>query len=157
MAALEWGCNAESSLPLPPEAVVNKSNTVTHLDPKLSTADWKREQTNDPDIDPVLILVEMREYLQYKSKSTDSQDQRILLNYRKDLVVKNGLLYKKANLKYHVVIMQFVLPKIFRKRTLQALHDDMGHMGMDRTLRLLQERFFWPKLNDDGHSHIHSW
>ena len=119
VAALEWGSNAESSLPLPPEAVVSNSNTVAHLEQKLSTADWKREQTNDPDISPVLTLVEKKENLQNKSKSTDSQDQRILLKYRKDLVVKNSY-YQKFLEKEHCrpfmmiwVIWEWIEPSVY--------------------------------------------
>ena len=71
----------------------------------------------------------------------------MLLKYRKDLVIKNGLLYKKVQLKHHdQSIMQYILLGNFCKRTLQALHDDIGHMGMDRTFNLVQERFFWPKI-----------
>ena len=35
-----------------------------------------------------------------------------------------------------------------------ACHDDNGHLGMKRTLGLLQESFFWPKMADDVHTHI---
>ena len=35
-----------------------------------------------------------------------------------------------------------------------ACHDQFGHLGMDKTLVLLQERFFWPKMNDDVRTHI---
>ena len=30
-----------------------------------------------------------------------------------------------------------------------ACHDDNGHLGIERTLDLLQERFFWLKMADD--------
>ena len=30
-----------------------------------------------------------------------------------------------------------------------ACHDQFGHLGMDKTLVLLQEKFFWPKMNED--------
>ena len=63
VAALERGCTAESSLPLPPQAVVYKTQTVSHLELKLSTADWRREQLNGPDISSVLQLVEKKEHL----------------------------------------------------------------------------------------------
>ena len=36
-------------------------------------------------------------------------------------------------------------------------HGDYGHLRMERTLRLLQERFFWPKIAEmagDLHTHI---
>ena len=35
-----------------------------------------------------------------------------------------------------------------------SCHDQFGHLGMDKTLILLQERFFWPKMNDYVHLHI---
>ena len=51
-------------------------------------------------------------------------------------------------------ISQFVLPKNFIHKVILACHDDNGHLGMERTLGLLQERFFWPKMADDVHTHI---
>ena len=35
-------------------------------------------------------------------------------------------------------------------------HDDNGHLGMERTLGLLQERFFWPKMAEDVCIHKHT-
>ena len=35
-----------------------------------------------------------------------------------------------------------------------ACHDDNGHLGMEQTLGLLQERFFWPKMVEDVQTHI---
>ena len=35
-----------------------------------------------------------------------------------------------------------------------ACHDDNGHLGMEWTLGLLQERFFWPKMVEDVWTHI---
>ena len=37
-----------------------------------------------------------------------------------------------------------------------ACHDDNGHFGMERTLGLLEERFFWPKMADDVCIHVHT-
>ena len=52
--------------------------------------------------------------------------------------------------------MQFVLPKRFICKVILACHDDNGHLGMEWRLRLLQERFFWPKMAEDVCTHIHS-
>ena len=46
-------------------------------------------------------------------------------------------------------ICQFVLPKNFVCKVILACHDDNGHLGMERTLGLLQDQFFWPKLAED--------
>ena len=35
-----------------------------------------------------------------------------------------------------------------------ACHDDNGYLGMERTLGLLQEWFFWPKMAEDVRTHI---
>ena len=51
-------------------------------------------------------------------------------------------------------ISQSVLPKNFVHKVILACHDDNGHLGMERTLGLLQERFFWPKMADDVCTHI---
>ena len=82
---------------------------------------------------------------------------QVLLKYRKDLFLKNGLLYWKLMLKNHSEqISQFVLPKNFICKVILACHDDNGHLGMERTLGLLQEWFFWPKMAEDVRIHIHT-
>lgn len=42
---------------------------------------------------------------------------------------------------------QLALPVALRGTVLRSLHDDMGHMGMERTLDLVRTRFFWPKMS----------
>ena len=80
---------------------------------------------------------------------------RVLLKYKQDLFMKNGLLYRKVKLKNHdTVVNQFVLPKTHRRQATLALHDDYGHLGMEKTLGLLQERVFWPKMMEDVWNHI---
>ena len=80
-----------------------------------------------------------------------------VLQYRKDLFLKNGLLYQKVMLKKNSeMISQLVLPKNFVHKVILACHDDNGHLGMERTLGLLQEWFFWPKVAEDVWTHIHT-
>ena len=60
---------------------------------------------------------------------------RVLLKYKQNLFLKNGLLYRKAKLKnHHTIINQFVLPKSQRLRATLALHDDYEYLGMEKTL-----------------------
>ena len=42
---------------------------------------------------------------------------------------------------------QLVLPPIFHQEVFQALHDDLGHQGRDRTTSLFKQRFFWPGMD----------
>ena len=114
---------------------------------KISKQDSKMEQQADSDIGPIIILINNITLLQYVAKEGDPSGMRVLLKYRKDLMKKNGLLYRKVLLKENNhPIVQFVLPKPFRYKTVLPFYDDYGHMGMEGTLCLLQERFFWPKM-----------
>ena len=46
------------------------------------------------------------------------------------------------------------MPQQFRKRTVRVCHEDYGNLGMDRVQILLQERFYWPKMSEDGRTVI---
>ena len=41
---------------------------------------------------------------------------------------------------------QLVIPPNLRQHVLKSLHDDVGHVGRDKTLDLIQSRFYWPGL-----------
>ncbi|KAJ7986493.1 hypothetical protein DPEC_G00340450 [Dallia pectoralis] len=51
-------------------------------------------------------------------------------------------------------LTQLVLPSEFREVVLKATHDDLGHLGIERTTDLLRSRFFWPKLAFDVEQYI---
>ena len=151
-ATLEQGCVLESSLPN--DSIVSK---VAHMDlgPKITNEDWQKEQADDPHIGRVLELMKQDKLMNYKSARNDPFGLRVYLKFRKDLVLRNKLLYQKVKLKgYDTSVFQFVLPHSFCNHTLTMLHDDMGHLGMDRTLGLVQERFFWPGMCESIHNYI---
>lgn len=54
------------------------------------------------------------------------------------------------------VLFQMVLPKELRPLVLKSLHDDMGHLGIDRTLDLVRSRFFWPRMARDIEAKINT-
>ena len=51
---------------------------------------------------------------------------------------------------------QFVLPKPYWKQSLEACHDNMGHLGIERTTSLLRDQFYWPTMIEDIEHHIKS-
>ena len=130
---------------------------VVDSSPKLSKKDWKEKQRQDLDIGPVIELIEKDQLKEYVSTDRDTPGMKVLLKYRINLKLKEGLLYRTVKLKGHIdEIDQFVLPEEFKKKVVLACHDDNGHLGMEKTLHLLQERFFWPKMIDDVRRHIRS-
>lgn len=44
---------------------------------------------------------------------------------------------------------QLVLPDVYRPLILNELHKEIGHLGTERTLNLIRDRFFWPKMQRD--------
>ena len=58
------------------------------------------------------------------------------------LVMRQGLLYRKVKRPgKNIACMQFVLLPKYRKMAIQGCHDDVGHMGMGRSVNLLQDQF----------------
>ena len=44
---------------------------------------------------------------------------------------------------------QVVLPHALNKAVYRELHINMDHLGADRTLQFIRERFYWPKLKEE--------
>ncbi len=71
------------------------------------------------------------------------------------LELKNGLLYRTHQSDSDITY-QFVAPVSLRSSILSWLHEDMGHLGFDRTLDLIRSRFYWPKMASDVENKIKS-
>ncbi|KAJ8348558.1 hypothetical protein SKAU_G00271470 [Synaphobranchus kaupii] len=70
------------------------------------------------------------------------------------LMMKDGLLHRLSKRPSGEEVTQLVLPREFREVVLKATHDDLGHLGVERTADLLRNRFFWPKLACDVEQYI---
>ncbi|KAL1264128.1 hypothetical protein QQF64_004483 [Cirrhinus molitorella] len=69
------------------------------------------------------------------------------------LLMKDELLQrvtKRSNRQF----FQLVLPAKFREGVLRAMHDDLGHLGIERITDLLRSRFYWPKMMVDVQEYI---
>ena len=53
------------------------------------------------DIRPVILLMKAKNHLKYVNKKGDPSGMRVILKYRKELVLMNGLLYRKIQLRGH--------------------------------------------------------
>ena len=64
--------------------------------------------------------------------------------------MRDGILYHKNGIQEvshpDRNIMQLVPPEVFRKQALQGCHDDLGHIGIERTIELLRHHFYWPGI-----------
>ena len=69
------------------------------------------------------------------------------------LILKQGVLhciYISNDVETH----QLVLPLEYHQTILRMLHDDYGHQGLDWTLALVKERFYWSTMNHDATEYV---
>lgn len=69
----------------------------------------------------------------------------LLLRELNRLELRNGVLSRQRQDGPNITF-QLVLPEELRAIALQSLHNDMGHMGVERTVDLMRARFYWPKM-----------
>ena len=119
------------------EMLVNSTPELTHHE-------WVKEQYEDLDIGATIQLLKTGKLGKYMAKEMDSSGMRVLLKCRKDLFLKNGLLYQKVMLKNHSeLISQFVLPKNFvcQGSGLTNLPGYFWHILLSRTPLKIKVKF----------------
>ena len=79
----------------------------------------------------------------YKGKHTDSPEIKQFLKQSGKLLLRNGILYCKNDTQEtdhsDRNTMQLVLPTALMMQALKGCHDDLGHLGIERTLDLLRD------------------
>ena len=76
----------------------------------------------------------------YVCKEGDPSGMRVILKYKQDLELKNGLLYQKVQLQHQDKIRhQFVLPEGYQKEQVWLY---MMILEMEKMLGLLKDMFF---------------
>ena len=132
---LQSKLESETSLPneyLPVNLLLKSMTVDTTL--KLTQKDWVKEQMDYMNVGKVTQLLKFNKVNTYVAQEMDSSSMQVLLKYRKNLFLDNGLLYWKVTLKNHLEpVAQFVLPKRFICKVILACHDDNGHLEMERT------------------------
>ena len=126
--------------------------------PKMSIREWRKEQEKDSAIYTIMQLIKDELLFKYRGTRNEDPELQNYLKMRKNLCIVETLLHRRVQLKNHLVeVNQFVLPAPYRKHVVLACHDEMGHLGMDRTLLLLQDRVYWPGMSKDVREHIRKW
>ena len=132
-----------------PNLVICKSDIPTPK--KFSNEDWVREQNQDPNIRQVIQLLKGKKV----EPESITDDVNIMKRRKGRYILRNGLLYKKCvSNNRETGYLQFVLPTPFRKQALEACHDEVGHLGIERTTSLLKDRFYWSGMENDIEEYV---
>ena len=82
----------------------------------------------------------------------EDKPTRKLLKFWNHLEAREDVLYKKMK-QPSGEISQLLLPEVLREQLLTAVHDQVGHQGVERTLALARNRCFWPGMIHDIEEH----
>ncbi|KAI7797198.1 hypothetical protein IRJ41_020208, partial [Triplophysa rosa] len=130
--------------------------TVLSLSPmkQLTNADLIKAQEEDPIIGEVKQEVETGRLL----SSSKSSNASITLLQRQcsKLKIQNHLLYRVTYSTSGREKLQLVLPEKYCSQVLCSLHDDSGHLGVEKTTELVKDRFYWPKMSQHVEQYIKS-
>ena len=65
-------------------------------------------------------------------------DLKALIRLKKQLILKQGVLYRKVTPTDAKPRLQLILPPSHRNKAIEGCHDQVGHLGQDRVLRVVE-------------------
>ena len=112
----------------------------------------REAQLTDPDLQPLLQGKEEDRKPDEGEMRTESRTSRRMLQIWDQLLVCDGVLYRHFKTPDgNKTSLQMVVPQDLRREVLVDLHEGTmgGHLGVEKTLSKLKERFYWPGYHTD--------
>ena len=134
-------CGRESHQTVEPEMV------VCAVIAGQSLTDVRQSQLADTSISFVLQAVENDQKQDANQLQGRSREEKKLIQLWDQLELKDGVLWRRyESSDGDAVHRQLIVPKSLRKSVLQEIHAGVvgGHLGEEKTLGKLKERFYWP-------------
>ena len=117
---------------------------------RMPKIDIKQAQINDKTVGRVRHLIQCGQRPTTSERKKETLDTQLLLHEWERLFLdKKGILRRNKG-----PVSQVVLPKKFHLLVYRELHENMGHLGVDRTLHLARQRFYWPHMQRDIEHYI---
>ena len=139
------------------EHLRNKAQVQAARMAPMHIVDWGEAQEADPMLaacrrwlhthKDILFLKRDALFWKYSGDNMDTAEGRALFDIHNGLVMSKGLLYVSTMPKGEAEgTLDFLVPTGQCHMALNGVHHDMGHQGQQRTLALVQERFWWPMM-----------
>uniref|UniRef100_A0AAY4BQW0 Gypsy retrotransposon integrase-like protein 1 n=1 Tax=Denticeps clupeoides TaxID=299321 RepID=A0AAY4BQW0_9TELE len=106
-------------------------------------------QRNDPVLSEAIGYVTRGNWPKIRKQKTQSKITALIREKKRLLLEDDGLLYRKTATR-----SQLVLPERFHRLVFKELHEEMGHLGVERVLHLVRSRFYWPHMQRDTEHYI---
>ena len=96
-------------------------------------------------ISRVVHLIKTGKRPSVRETKGESRDVKLLLfEWDKLTLGSDNVLYRKTSTN-----AQVALPRQLRGIIFKELHEDMGHLGVERVFDLAKAWFYWPHMKDD--------
>jgi transposase InsO family protein len=105
-------------------------------------------QLADPAIARVRYLVQEGIVPKGRQRRKEKREVLTMMRTPQHLVVRNDVLYKRSVLGGGTVY-RLVVPICLRATALRGVHDDLGHLGIERAVSLARSRFYWVNMDAD--------
>ncbi|XP_068115048.1 uncharacterized protein [Hyperolius riggenbachi] len=142
----------DSNLPWVCLAVTDTQSTgvIDEIGKPFSVDEIRRAQQDDKHIGPIIqCKVKNHKPSGYELNTLSKQSKCLLRNWERLCIDEKGILQRRTLNK-----TQLVLPEEYKVTVLKELHDEMGHQGIDRTLSLIRDRFFWPYMQKEVEHYV---
>lgn len=134
-----------------PQAYCNLSSLSVKQMPVLSLSELSTAQQEDSGIGQVWLALKKGDItLVDKTKHRISS---LLLREWDKLKMQKGVMYRIIRPLGKSYCSQLVLPEKYRSMVIKSLHDDSGHLGLDKTYGLVKDRFYWPRMKSEIEEH----
>lgn len=111
--------------------------------------DWKQLQSEDTGIVKAIAMCTGKDV----NVTQLSPEERTYFYQRKRLRVIAGILYRVRKDEEEETKC-LVLPESCRQEAIVKCHDELGHLGREKTLKFLAHRFYWPKMTRDSAKYV---
>ena len=117
-----------------------------------NVTDWKQEQKKDPVLYQVAkhLRVPCETFKAALHKVLDKKATAAYVKVKEQLLIKNGLLYRKTQQgQADEIVFQFIVLQRHRGAALDGCHREVAHQGQCHSTALMQECFWWPGMTRD--------
>lgn len=119
---------------------LSRNPTTLNINNVLNYTDWLEvEQKNDSESQDIM-----------KSIKDGTIDQSLASSYE----IKNDLLHRVYNTKDGKMKKSLFVPKSFRWHIIQTYHDSLKHLGWEKTLDKIRERFWFPNMSKNVRKYV---
>ncbi|MCG8034851.1 MAG: hypothetical protein JAZ03_22135 [Candidatus Thiodiazotropha taylori] len=127
------------------------------LQDEAEAGDLREIQDKDHDVSLVKAWVVSGERPEFKNMSSHSNFVKSLWSQWSRLHIRDDLLVRSYEiLGTDIVWWQTVVPLTYRRNILKYTHDikASGHLGVTKTLSKIQQRYYWPGVQNDVRTYI---